>query len=358
MNKGDIRWPKISVVTPTYNCAQYLRRCIESVLAQNYPNFEHIIIDGASKDETLAILKKYPHLRWISEPDSGEAEALNKGLRMVTGEIVGWLNADDRYIEDTFYKVVEEMRLAEGMDLIYGKTIFIDEKESPTHWVIPTVPINLVTLTRWFHLNLFQPSIFFSKRLLQNVGDFREDLKYGVDYEYWFRVAAKGYRFHFIDQVLSKAMIYRSGGKTEAPYAVKAQEWLEICEDYLKLIAPGERVHFWKDYYIFRLRNAETYYKDVPLPFPDKREALIGLLLAQKELTGIYLDFCYQLCWKSRHPDQSDLLGLFGETLLQNGLKAEAKKAFEWALSLESRDPEKFKKFATNITHKESLAKG
>src|ERR1041384_7869775 len=73
---------KLSIVTPTYNCGRYIRTCIESVLAQGYDNFEHIIVDGASKDDTLEILKQYPHLKWISEPDGGEAEALNKGLRM------------------------------------------------------------------------------------------------------------------------------------------------------------------------------------------------------------------------------------------------------------------------------------
>jgi glycosyltransferase involved in cell wall biosynthesis len=82
---------KISIITPSYNCANYIRHCIESVLSQNYENFEHIIVDGASQDGTVDILQEYPHLKWISEPDKGEAEALNKALRMVTGDIIGWL---------------------------------------------------------------------------------------------------------------------------------------------------------------------------------------------------------------------------------------------------------------------------
>lgn len=334
MDEKNKLWPKISVVTPTYNCALYIEKCIESVLAQDYPNFEHIIVDGASKDGTLDILNKYPHLKWISEPDNGEAEALNKGLRMVTGDIIGWLNADDRYMRGTFWKVVNEIKKDKDIKLIYGKTVFINENGFPTHWVIPAAPINLATLTRWFQLNLFQPSIFFSTKILKDVGYFRQDLKYGIDYEYWLRIAARGYKFHFIDAVLSQAMIYRSGGKTETSYAVKAQEWLEICENYLEMLTPIERIHFWRDYYKFRLVNSETYYKGISISVPKKKEALIGFLLAQKELTGIPIEICYKLCWENPHPIEADLLGLLGESLFNKGLVDEAQKAFEWALSI------------------------
>jgi len=351
MNRKNICWPKISVVTPTFNCAYYINECIQSILAQDYPNFEHIIVDGASRDGTIEILKNYPHLRWISEPDHGEAEALNKGLRMVTGDLIGWLNADDRYVKGAFWKVANEIRRVQGVHLIYGKTLFIDENGLPTHWVIPAAPINLVTLTRWFNLNLFQPSIFFSTKILRDVGYFREDLKYGIDYEYWLRMAAKGYRFHYLDYILSKAMIYRQGGKTEAPYAVKAQEWLEICEAYLEKLLPIERIHFWKDYFKFRLRNAETYYKDDPLPSPQKKEALIGMLLAQKELAGISVNYCYQLCLNNSHSDEADFLGFLGESLLIKGLDTEARKAFEWALSIESQSGKKIKERMPNIAY-------
>ena len=87
--------PKISVVTPTLNCGQFIRDCIESVLAQNYENFEHIIVDGGSADGTVDVLREYPHLTWVSEPDDGEVFALNKALKIASGDIIGWLNADD-----------------------------------------------------------------------------------------------------------------------------------------------------------------------------------------------------------------------------------------------------------------------
>lgn len=339
--------PKISIVTPSFNCAGYIQECIDSVLAQNYPNFEHIIVDGASKDETVKILKTYPHLRWISEPDNNEAEALNKALRMVTGDIIGWLNADDRYIDGALKKIAEAAEQNPGVHLFYGKTLFIDEQGVPTHWVIPLVPINLSTLTRWFNLNLFQPSIFFSRQLYQNVGAFREDLKYGIDYEYWFRIASKGYQFYFVDQAFSRAMIYRAGGKTETPYAVKAQEWLEICTSYHSFLSPGELPHFWKDYYTFRIHHEKIHYNDVPLTFPDNIEATVGLLLACRQTGNFNPELYHNLISENPHCDKSDFFGLFGECLRQHALLDDAKKVFEWALALESNDPKICHRFAT-----------
>src|SRR5918992_2241290 len=89
--------PLVSVVTPSLNQGRYLREAIESVRAQTYSPIEHVVVDGGSTDETLDILSEYDHLRWVSEPDRGQSHALNKGFAMATGEIFGWLNADDAY---------------------------------------------------------------------------------------------------------------------------------------------------------------------------------------------------------------------------------------------------------------------
>src|SRR5258708_19562674 len=94
--------PLISVITPTRNCGAYIRDCIESVLAQNYSQFEHIIVDGASTDNTVEILKQYPHIRFISEPDTGEAQALNKAIAMVKGQLVNSLNPNDYLLQGSF----------------------------------------------------------------------------------------------------------------------------------------------------------------------------------------------------------------------------------------------------------------
>jgi glycosyltransferase involved in cell wall biosynthesis len=96
---------KISIITPSFNSVNYIERAIKSVLSQDYDNWEHIIVDGGSMDGTLEILKKYPHLVWVSEPDRGQSDAMNKGFQMSTGEIIGYLNADDWYKEDALQYV-------------------------------------------------------------------------------------------------------------------------------------------------------------------------------------------------------------------------------------------------------------
>src|SRR6266481_7579947 len=105
--------PKISIVTPTFNQAAFIEEALLSVKEQHYENVEHIVIDGASTDGTVELLRRYcgqpgwEHLRWISEPDRGQSDALNKGCQLITGDIVGWLNSDDRYRPRCFAEVVE-----------------------------------------------------------------------------------------------------------------------------------------------------------------------------------------------------------------------------------------------------------
>ncbi|NMC99392.1 MAG: glycosyltransferase, partial [Bacteroidales bacterium] len=119
---------KISIVTPSFNSAKFIEDCIQSVLNQNYPNFENIIIDGGSTDGTIEILKKYPHLKWISEPDEGQSDALNKGFKLATGEWILWLNSDDRLCAKAIDTFLEYISKYNGIDLFYGHVKFINEK--------------------------------------------------------------------------------------------------------------------------------------------------------------------------------------------------------------------------------------
>lgn len=110
---------KISILTISYNSGKYLERAIQSVLSQDYDNWEHIIVDGGSTDSTLEILKKYPHLNWISEPDQGQSNAMNKGFKMATGEIIGYLNADDYYQPNIFQSVISNFKSSHE-DMLVG----------------------------------------------------------------------------------------------------------------------------------------------------------------------------------------------------------------------------------------------
>ncbi len=110
----------ISVITPSYNAADYIEEAIESVLNQSYKFYEHIIVDGGSTDGTLDILKKYPHLKWISEPDNGQSDAMNKGFTYSKGDIIVYLNADDYFDPDAFLAVINSFNEERNTDIVVG----------------------------------------------------------------------------------------------------------------------------------------------------------------------------------------------------------------------------------------------
>src|SRR5258707_11139569 len=128
--------PRITVVTPSFNQGRFIEEAIESVVEQNFSSVEHLIVDGGSNDETLNILKQrseaptWKHVKWVSEPDSGQSAALNKGFRLATGEIIGWLNSDDRYRAGCFEAVAQAFALNPEVDIVYGDYTVIDETGS------------------------------------------------------------------------------------------------------------------------------------------------------------------------------------------------------------------------------------
>ena len=181
---------KISVITPSFNQGKFIEQTIQSVLNQNFPNFEHIIVDGGSTDGTIEILKKYPHLKWISEKDKGQSDALNKGFRLATGEIIAWINSDDWYEPDTFFAIGKFFEENQYKNIVMGDCNLVDEngkifdrvinyergfEELKNYRVSRSIPT--------------QPAIFFKKKLLEEFGMLDIHLKYVMDYDLWMRFA-------------------------------------------------------------------------------------------------------------------------------------------------------------------------
>jgi len=191
LNK-DPNYPKISIVTPSYNQAQFLERTILSVLNQNYPNLEYIIIDGGSTDGSVEIIKKYKKYLacWVSEVDEGQADAINKGFKIVTGEFIGWQNSDDIYLPRAFYKVAKKFSENPDTDLVFGNRYSIDENE------------NIIRDMRYVSFNhksllyegsaLNNQSAFWKKELMDKVGLFDESYKFCMDYDFWVRAGKIG----------------------------------------------------------------------------------------------------------------------------------------------------------------------
>lgn len=181
-------WPKVSIITPSLNQGEFIEETIRSVLLQCYPNLEYIIIDGGSNDETIEIIKKYePWLAsWVSEPDQGQADAINKGFGRCTGEIMGWLNSDDTYTSGTLAYVVQHLNDHPPCNMLYGEAWYIDEcsyRLRPCRYVTESIP-------RQHILNvdlIVQPATFWRTSLWQTIGKLDVSLRWGFDWEFFIR---------------------------------------------------------------------------------------------------------------------------------------------------------------------------
>lgn len=206
--------PLISIVTPSYNQGNFIRATIESVLSQNYPRLEYFVIDGGSTDGTVEILKSYgKKIKWISKKDGGQADAINKGLRLAKGDIVAYLNSDDIYLPGALKRVGEYYALTKH-DWITGDCLTIDSQGNKikNNWVFSLYKRFLMriyspTILRIADSMLPQPSTFWSRRAYHKVGDFDTSYHYALDYDYWLRLAKyyvphdlrvplSGFRFH------------------------------------------------------------------------------------------------------------------------------------------------------------------
>lgn len=199
LNK-DSSWPKISIVTPSYNQGQFIEEMILSVKNQDYPNFEHIIVDGGSTDNTLEILKKYEcsyNLRWVSEQDKGQADAVNKGFRMAKGEIIGWLNSDDVYFSvDVFSKVAFEFLKQPSIDAVYANRVVIDESNHLLKLQYSRKFDYIKLLKGYFALH--QETVFLRRRVIEKC-ELNTDLYIVLDSEFWLRIG-KHYNLKYVNE--------------------------------------------------------------------------------------------------------------------------------------------------------------
>jgi glycosyltransferase involved in cell wall biosynthesis len=329
--------PKISVVTPTFNCGQYLRQCIESVLAQEYENFEHIIVDGASKDETVEILKSYPHLKWISEPDSGEAEALNKGLKLATGEIINWLNADDYYNgNDVFRTIIEQFQKQSDCDVLVGKALIINEDDNVLGLRTPKQPLNLASLMRWFKdIHLYQPAMFYTRTVADKVGPYRQDLYFSIDLEYWVRIAAAGFKYGYVDSALARARLVRAGAKSANDPIKQEKNWQEIVAPYAKLLPTGEQFNYWKDYFDYRIANQSRYNESISTPPETVAMRALATALIEKNQFQVAFDVVQQLL--SQDAGGADGYWMASDLLCRMGRPAEARHIVQEGLRAQQK---------------------
>lgn len=216
--------PKFSIVTPSLNQAEFIEENIKSILEQNYPNIEHIIIDGKSNDGTIKILKKYSHLRWISEKDRGQSDALNKGFKLAKGEVIGWLNADDTYVGNVLFKIAEVFSNPD-VNVVYGNGFEIDEsgKQVRTIYSKGIDAGNMIKYWKW-NYEYIQPAFFFRRKVFDEIGYLDERLHYAMDYDFFIRLC-KNFKLYYLDEPLANFRLH-STSKTGEKIQKLIPDWI------------------------------------------------------------------------------------------------------------------------------------
>lgn len=195
--------PLVSIITPSYNQGKFIEDTILSIKNQDYPNIEHIIIDGGSTDETMEILERYKNtynLKWVSEPDKGQSDAVNKGFQKSSGEIIGWLNSDDVYFDkNVILYIVDKFNCSPNIDVIYGDSVVINDdnfisraRKSMSFSYPRLLRVNYIT----------QPSTFLRKNIITK-HKIKLNLDLTMDYEYWLRIANNRSEFLYINKIIS-----------------------------------------------------------------------------------------------------------------------------------------------------------
>jgi len=237
--------PKISIITPSYNSGKQIERAIKSVLKQDYKNWEHIIVDGKSTDNTIEILKKYPHLKWISEKDNGQADAMNKGFSKSTGDIVVYLNADDYFYPNAFSSVIKEFN--KGAKFVVGNI----EVKSPRLKAnfINTPRTTLKGMLRHWEPNAFpvNPVGYFYLKEIQKKCPFNIKNKYTMDLEFLIDVSSK-YNFTKIEKTLG---CFEDGTDTKTGVSQSKLDYWQIknfpyIDKYLDIFSNEENRNFLK----------------------------------------------------------------------------------------------------------------
>ncbi len=201
--------PRISVITPSYNQAEFLEKTIRSVLLQDYPNLEYIIIDGGSNDGSVDIIRHYAHhlAHWESVKDRGQSHAINKGFARATGDIFCWLNSDDYFMPGTLIRVGEIFARDQRVGAVVGSCQTVDEHGATTLLKGSFQDYNRLVMY-WKQYQMPQPSIFWRGDLHRKVGPLNESLHLTMDYDLWLRLA-RYTRFYEIPEVFACAHVHR-----------------------------------------------------------------------------------------------------------------------------------------------------
>jgi glycosyltransferase involved in cell wall biosynthesis len=193
--------PRIAVVTPSYNTGRHLAAAIESVLGQDYSNVDYLVMDGSSTDESIEVLRGFNgKVRWVSQKDDGQSDALRRGFEQTTGDILTWLNSDDTFAPGAFKIVAEFFAAHPDVALVYGDAKFIDADGALIGPCVHVEPFNAKRLVHYSDF-IVQPAAFFRRSAYEAVGGIDTTLHFGMDYDLWLKLA-KQFKVEYLPQHL------------------------------------------------------------------------------------------------------------------------------------------------------------
>lgn len=248
--------PRISIITPSFNQGGFIEETISSVLNQNYPNLEYIIIDGKSNDNTIEILKKYSDriTYWVSEKDNGQAHAINKGLKKCTGDIIGWLNSDDYLEPHSLFVLAKAFSMITGPAIISGafksiKNNKIVWKPSVSNKINPVkVTLKEQDLLRCWKNTLPQPSTYWNKEAFEINEELDTSFDFAMDLEYWLRARKNKIPIYRISVIIS-TFRYHNNSKTSSQQEKLSHDLNRLSFAYIK--NPLQRTPYKIEKYIW-----------------------------------------------------------------------------------------------------------
>lgn len=234
-----MRHPTISIITPSFNQGAFIEETILSVISQKYPNIQYIIIDAGSTDNTVDIIRKFEDkiYYWVSEPDTGQPEAINKGLKKATGDIIAFINSDD-YYEPGAFDFVAKQYLAGNQWIIGGVQNFRIET-GETYRVAQKADTNLLHWLLRVNQN-HQPGNFWSRNIFDQVGFMDETLHYSFDWDYWLRFISHGFKPSVYDKWIAARFRLHNESKTVKYWSRFNQEYVYLINKYKFKLSAGE----------------------------------------------------------------------------------------------------------------------
>lgn len=226
--------PMISIVIPSFNQGIFIENTLKSIIGQSYKNYEIIVMDGGSSDQTVEILKKYDKYikYWVSEPDQGQADAIKKGFNLASGNVFSWLNSDDIYLPETLQIIADTFKnnLA---DIVYGNKLIIDQDNKVIAHRILTkfLPPPILQNYKYGGFGIYQPAAFWSREIYFKSGGVDSSFKFCMDNDLFISFVVSSARFFYVNQFLAGFRIHGSS-KTSVLRNVAAEELIQIEKRY------------------------------------------------------------------------------------------------------------------------------